>query len=400
MPPTAPSPRSVADEITVAEAERRLAAVAPRFPETTVALPNAHGRVLREDLIADRPFPPFDRVTMDGIALSFAAWQSGRREFKITGTQAAGRPALTLPAADTCLEVMTGAVLPVGTDCVVPVEDIEVSDGRATVTGNVAPRQCIHFAGSDRKPSDMLVRAGTRLTAAEIAVAATVGKTTLRVSRLPTVAVISTGDELVNVDAAPAPHQIRCSNPHAIRAALAGIAEATLMHLPDEQGALRAGLQAALETADMVVVTGGVSRGRSDFVPETLEALGVQKLFHRVRQRPGRPMWAGKTARGQLVFGLPGNPVSTLVTLHRYVLPLLAPVPVLTACLDEKVSAVDVQFVPVRVRCEDGRLRAKPVALNTSGDLAALVAADGFVQVEEGGGTICRLWLWSARVIA
>ena len=400
MPPTTPSPRSVADEITVVEAERRLAAVAPQFPESTVVLSNAHGRILREDLVADRPFPLFDRVTMDGIALSFAVWQSGRCEFKITGTQAAGRPALTLPAADTCIEVMTGAVLPVGTDCVVPVEDIEVRDGRATVTGNVAPHQCIHFAGSDKKRGDMLVRAGTRLSAAEIAVAATIGKTTLRVSRLPTVAVISTGDELVNVDAEPAPHQIRCSNAHAIRAALAGIAKSMLMHLPDEQIALRAGLQTALETADMVLVTGGVSRGRLDLVPETFESLGVQKLFHRVRQRPGGPMWAGKTARGQLVFGLPGNPVSTLVTLYRYVLPLLAPVPVLMACLDEKVSAVGVQFVLVRVRCEDGRLRAKPVDFNTSGNLAALVAADGFVQVEEGGGTVCRLWLWSGRVIA
>ena len=400
MPPTTPSPRSVVDEITVVEAERRLAAVAPQFPESTVALSNAHGRILREDLVADRPFPLFDRVTMDGIALSFAVWQSGRCEFKITGTQAAGQPVLTLPAADTCIEVMTGAVLPVGTDCVVPVEDIEVRDGRATVTGKVAPHQYIHFAGSDKKCGDVLVRAGTRLSAAEIAVAATIGKTTLRVSRLPTVAVISTGDELVNVDAEPAPHQIRCSNAHAIRAVLAGIAKSTLMHLPDERGALRTGVQAALETADMVLVTGGVSRGRLDLVPETFESLGVQKLFHRVRQRPGRPMWAGKTARGQLVFGLPGNPVATLVMLYRYVLPLLAPVPVLMACLDEKVSAVGEQFVLVRVRCEDGRLRAKPVDFNTSGDLAALVAADGFVRVEEGGGRVCRLWLWCGRVIA
>jgi len=405
MPPTAPSPKSAADDISVAEAERRLAEVAPRFGETTVSLADAHGRVLHEDIVADRPFPPYDRVTMDGVAISFAAWQAGRREFRLAGIQAAGQPALTLPAADACLEVMTGAVLPIGTDCVVPVERVSVHDDRATITGEVAPRQFIHFAGTDRKTGDVLVRAGARLTAAQIAVAATVGKTSLRVNRLPAVAVISTGDELVEVDAAPAPHQIRRSNPHALRAALAGVADVTLTHLQDERGALRDGLQSALQTADVVIVTGGVSRGRFDFVPETLETLGVQKLFYRVRQRPGRPMWVGLGPRGQLVFGLPGNPVSALVTLHRYVLPLLASAPPLSARLDAPVraNAAHVQLLPVRVSCDsDARLCARPVDLNTSGDLAALVEADGFVQVDEGAGEqpdgmVCRLWLWSGK---
>jgi molybdopterin molybdotransferase len=400
MPPTVPPLKSAGDNISVAEADRRLAEVAPRYPETEVALRESAGRILREDLVADRPFPPFDRVTMDGIAISFSEWQSGRRTFRLSGIQAAGQPASELPSPESCLEVMTGAVMPRGADCVVPVEQIAVGEGAATVAGDVARGRHIHPAGSDRKAGDVLVRAGIRLSAAEIALAATLGRTTLRVSRWPSVYVISTGDELVAVDAAPAPHQIRRSNPHAIRAALSGIAEVTLNHLPDEPGALRAGLRAALEVADVVIVTGGVSRGRFDFVPEELEALGVAKLFHRVRQRPGRPMWAGRSPRGQLVFGLPGNPVSALVTLHRYVLPMLTPLPELSACLDEMVSTEDVRFVAVRVRCEAGTLRAKPVNVNTSGDLAALTEADGFVQVDEQGGAVCRLWLWAGRAWA
>lgn len=371
--------------ITVEQADRLIRRAMKPAPTVTVPLADAVGEILREPLRADRPMPPFDRVTMDGIALSFATWQRGCREFRIEGIQAAGQPPQRRRSPVGCLEVMTGAVLPHGCDCVVPVEELEVRSGWVRVTGNVIRGQCIHQAGSDARRSKLLVPAGVVLDGPSIAVAASIGKTHLRVAQRPTIAIVSTGDELVEVGERPLPHQIRRSNAPALAASLRlhGFHNVTLAHAPDELRRLERVLRRAL-TADVVVLTGGVSKGRFDFVPGVLKKLGVRQVFHRVRQRPGKPLWFGVAHGGKLVFGLPGNPVSCLVCLHRYLfssveLDLAKPI---------KRGALTV-FQPVR--------GDTPVAMNTSGDFADLARSDGFVEVPEGNGYVRRVRYWSWR---
>ena len=392
--------------ISVSQAERLIRCARKSAPTIIVPLTDAVGAVLREPLCADRMLPPFDRVMMDGVALSFAVWQRGCREFRVEGIQTAGQSPLHRRSPVGCLEVMTGAVLPVGCDCVVPVEELHRESGWVHVTGDVKCGQFIHCAGSDARRGNMLVPVGVVLHGPAIAVAASIGKTQLRVAKRPIIAIVSTGDELVAVGARPQPHQIRRSNAHALAASLQlhGFHDVTLSHAADEPHKLERVLRRAL-AADVVLLTGGVSKGRFDFVPAVLQKLGVRQVFHRVRQRPGKPLWFGVARGGKLVFGLPGNPVSCLVCLHRYVLELLVGAdrraarglverrarrsrPIIDLARPIRRSALTV-FQPVRA--------ALPVALNTSGDFATLAGSDGFVEVPAGTGYVRRVRFWSWR---
>ncbi|MDB6126190.1 MAG: molybdenum cofactor synthesis domain protein, partial [Verrucomicrobia bacterium] len=210
--------------ITPAEAESLIRENLPRFETEECALDQAHGRVLREDLRGDRDLPPFDRVTMDGYAVRASAVTAKRRTFQITATQAAGMRPFKLSDADLgCVEVMTGAVLPEGTDCVIPYEDTRCEGERMELLPEAkAPSagQSVHRRGSDHRQGEIIVSAGARITGREVAVAAAVGAARLVVARRPKIAVVATGDELVEVGDTVAPHQIRRSNDHALRAAL------------------------------------------------------------------------------------------------------------------------------------------------------------------------------------
>src|ERR1019366_3479529 len=312
--------------LTPTEAEQLMRAALLPFPTEECALAAAPGRVLRADLRADRDLPPFDRVTMDGYALRAAALAGGQREFRVEGTQAAGmRPFKLSPTGEGCIEVMTGAVLPEGTDCVVPYEETSVHG--ATVKVNDGPGgsagRAVHRRGSDHRAGEIIVQAGTRITGREIAVAAAVGAATLTVARMPNIAVVATGDELVEVGDAVAPHQIRRSNDHALRAALgqAGYPRVERFHLRDMRHEIEHMLWHIIAEFDVILITGGVSKGKFDFLPAELEAQGVKKIFHGVAQRPGKPFWFGLNPDGKPVFALPGNPVSAYTCLHRYVLP-------------------------------------------------------------------------------
>jgi molybdopterin molybdotransferase len=366
--------------ISVAEAERLIQRARRPAPTVRVPLAEAAGCVLREPLRADRPLPPFDRVTMDGIAIEFRAWRQGCRQFQIEGVQAAGQPALRRRAPDGCLEVMTGAVLPAGCDTVIPVEDLTLQANQAIVAGNVDAGQFVHRTGSDASRGAMLIPAGKVLDGPAIAVAASVGKTHLHVQKTPSFAIVSTGEELVDVGERPLPHQIRLSNAHALAASLRlhGFPDVTIYRTGDvpPAGVLRAALR-----ADIVLLTGGVSKGRFDAVPAMLKELGVREVFHRVRQRPGKPLWFGVRGR-QLVFGLPGNPVSCLVCLHRY---LFEPTEItIRRPLSRGATTL---FRPV--------CAGEPVGINTSGDFADLAKSDGFVEVPEGASVIRRMRYWS-----
>lgn len=372
-----------------------------------VSLDDALGRVLREPVRADRDFPPFDRVAMDGIGIRFADLASGVPSFRVVGMQRAGQVQQTLREPGTCLEVMTGAMLPIGTDTVVRYEDITVSYGQARITINdVQPGQHVHHRATDRRAGDELLAVGTRLGPAELAVAASVGQTMLTVTTLPRVALISTGDELVGVADTPLPHQIRRSNTYMLRAALIplGIA-ATLHHIVDDEAALANKLSTLLAENDVLILSGGVSAGKADFVPDVLASLGVQKQFHKVGQRPGKPLWFGIMA-DKTVFALPGNPVSTVLCAHRYVLPYLRaslglpPDPPRYAQLTAPVTfePAITYFLPVRlISNPDGRLLAHPLPGSGSADFANLLDVGGFMELppdrsDFGAGEAFRVW--------
>lgn len=379
--------------LTVAEAEKIILDHRLCLGTEYVPLMQAMGRVLQEDLRADRDFPPFDRVTMDGIAIRFDRFAAGQRDFPVAGVQAAGAPRLTLNQADACMEVMTGAVLPEGTDTVIRYEDLHLDNGRASVgTGDVSFRQNLHFQGIDRRAGDLIVPAGRKITPPEIATAATVGKPVLQVARLPRVAIVSTGDELVDVADTPLPHQIRRSNVYATQATLSehfGI-DSQLFHYIDDRDQIARGLQGILAEFDLVVLTGAVSEGKFDYLPEVLHALGVEKCFHKVAQRPGKPFWFGHFKRRPVIFALPGNPVSAFLCTWRYLMPFLhhslgqEPPRRRTAVLSEDVAFKPAltYFLPVKLdNTVNGILKAFPLPGHGSGDLANLNDADAFLEL-------------------
>lgn len=381
--------------ISVQEAENIILQHAQWPAAENVPLEEAVGRVLSTSLCADRDFPPYDRVTMDGIALAFSSWAEGRRSFTVESVAAAGHPRQTLNSADGCVEVMTGAMLPRGTDTVVRYEDLNMGDQTARIIESVFLKygQNVHKQGSDRSKNDVLVKAGCRLGAAEIAVAATIGAAVLPVRQRPAVAIVSTGDELVQVQATPLPHQIRTSNSHAIAALLQqqwGLS-CQSFHFSDDPVELQTGLAALLEGYDILILSGAVSEGKFDQVPTVLQALGVQRQFHKVAQRPGKPFWFGTYGAQKTVFALPGNPVSALLCCCRYVLPFLQKSMGITRPrwpemlrLGESVSFQPAltYFIPCCVKSDSqGSPLAFPVPGHGSGDLANLAEADGFLEL-------------------
>ncbi|UYZ62439.1 molybdopterin molybdotransferase MoeA [Hymenobacter weizhouensis] len=387
--------------ISVEEATCLVAATARPLGVEYLALPLAADRVLREDLRADRDFPPFNRVAMDGIALRYEALVAGQTEFAVERTQFAGQVPAPLQDDSAAVEIMTGASLPEGTDTVIRYEDLtwrtDEATGRRLATVQALPPRPghnVHARAADRRRGDLLLSAGTLLAPAELAVAATVGAATVAVTRRPRVAVVSTGDELVPISQQPEPHQIRRSNGLMLQAAAqAAGATAEAFHFNDDPALLRQGLPGLLEDFDAVLLSGGVSKGKADFLPEVLRELGVEQVFHEVQQRPGKPFWFGQQPGGAVVFALPGNPVSTFVNFYRYARPWLLAVQQPGAAVPEAtVPAVlthDVQFRPrlthfLLVSLEpgpDGRLLATPERAGGSGDLASLLPSNAFLEL-------------------
>jgi len=382
------------------------------LPIESLPVAQCAGAVLRENVYAERDQPPFDRVSMDGIALASAAVAATQGRFRVQATQAAGEAPLTLRDGEHCIEIMTGAVLPLGCDCVVPIERVRLDNGTAQIDqlALAMPWKNVHRRASDQRQGALLLPTGTVLHAPEIAVAASAGMARLRVSGQPSIIVISTGSELIEPGEPIAPHQIRRSNAYAVAAALRehGFQRVAEDHIHDDSGLLLERLSRHLRTHEVLVLSGGVSMGKFDLVPQTLEALGVQRILHGVAQRPGRPMWFGTTPEGRAVFALPGNPVSTLVCLSRYVLPALyAAMGVRAAGFERIALATDLEwtpaltgFMPVKVTHDDwGRPWATPCPTNGSGDFTALALTDGFVELPPGPtslskGFLTRLYRW------
>ena len=397
--------------ITTAEAMQAILAAVRPLESETVEFEEATGRVLAQSVHAERDQPPFDRVMMDGIAIAYAEFAEGKRSFPIQSTQAAGDPAHTLEPGNT-IEIMTGASLPEGADCIIPVERIIVNELGAHIEANYAAsaNQFIHARGSDHEQGTELLQPGTRITPMDIAIIASCGLAKVTVTKQARISVISTGNELVPAGEAIEPHQIRMSNGPAIVAMLEdhGFTNAAHDHLIDEPAILKERIARHLERSSVLILSGGVSMGKADYVPQVLDELDVKVTFHKISQRPGKPMWFGVGPDGQAVLALPGNPVSALVCSRQYVIPALhhmsgtateAPqFASLTAEITFKPQLTN--FLPVKlISNAAGQVLAMPVHTNTSGDFASLSGTNGYVelaleQTEFKAGTTVPLHRW------
>ena len=356
----------------------------------SIDLENAVGRVIAEDVFADRDLPPFNRVSMDGIAIRYQDFNTGQRSFKIEGVVAAGTAQQQTEKPGVCMEVMTGSVLPVGLDSVIRYEDIELENGFASVIiDDIKPEQNVHKQAKDRVKGEILIPKGSIISAVEIGICASVVKSNIQVAKLPKTIIISTGDELVDIHETPKAHQIRKSNVARISAQLQSLGiKADAAHLNDDKIEMEQSLKAILENYDLIILSGGVSKGKFDYVPEILSKLSVEKLFHKVRQRPGKPFWFGKSDSA-IIFALPGNPNSSFVCTIRYVLPWIKKsigmgLVELNVQLTNEVTFNKplTRFLAVQLSFStEGAMEAYPINGNGSGDFASLISASGFVEL-------------------
>lgn len=368
---------------SVHEAQRLILANVKPLPLINIPLSRALGHLLMEDIKSDRDQPPFNKSLMDGIAINSA---NNKRSFIIEEVIAAGHKPYRLINPNHCVQIMTGSPLPQGCDAIIPIEQVNIENDLATLNDYVTfkPKQFIRYQASDAKKGQVLLKSGTQLLSVHIGVLASVGKATVKVMAKPLVAVISTGDELVDINKPIKPYQTRLSNSYALKALLEQsglVADVNIFHLKDNKAQMLKALTKILKEFDMIVLSGGVSMGDFDFVPHVLTQLKVKSLFHQVAQKPGRPFWFGITRDKKPVFALPGNPVSTQICAYRYIIPYLRQLFGLKIKqefikLSENVNITSdlTHFLPVK----DGKV----IAIGGSGDFAALAQADGFIEYD------------------
>ena len=357
-----------------------------------VSLQAAGNRFLANDIFSDRDSPPFDRVMMDGVAINSTVLNLNEPDgFLIESIQAAGDTQKTLTDKNNCIEVMTGAILPANTDTVVPYEDIDIVNGRAFVKQTITPKKYIHWQGSDHKKDQLASGKNKRLNAADIGILASVGIADVPVFTMPKVAIVATGNELVDVKDIPQQHQVRMSNVYSLQTALLNdMIVADIFHITDDEEILITELSKIIKEYDVVLISGGVSKGKYDYVPLVLEKLEVQKLFHQVAQRPGKPFWFGIQEQLKThVFAFPGNPVSTFVCYQFYFRHWLffifgnqLKLPLMILSDDISASSSLSQFIPVILNTNGNE--ASIVTNNGSGDLFSLSAIDGFIYLPKG----------------
>jgi molybdopterin molybdotransferase len=350
----------------------------------------AINRRICEDVHADRDFPPFNRVMLDGIALKKKDISAGK--LKIKAKFSAGEKPEGKVENGTCFETATGAMLPEGADFVL---QNELYEKRTDESGEffaffepdgIPKTSGIHLRGSDAKKGDMLISKGTFLQAGHIAILATVGKKTVRVRRLPEIIILATGDELYTGDGAPEAHQIRPSNPYVITAAIKKFfpaAPVRILILNDEKNDFENVLSGAKDKQLFFISSGAVSAGEKDFIPATLRECGFEIVFHKVKQRPGKPFLFA--AKEQIrFFGLPGNPASALIGTYRYILPALFKFSGHRDLGLKIPLAENFHFQPnltLFLPCTIREGEACPLSAQNSGDLIGTVPADGFLEL-------------------
>ncbi len=379
--------------LTVSAALSRVLGEIAVMPSETVPLAEAFGRVLAQDVVSPVAVPPWDNSAMDGYAVRAADTADGEVELVLHEVIAAGGVGTVAIGPGTASAIMTGAPVPAGADAVVMVEHTDGSrQGAVRVTGRATAGQHIRRRGEAIGEGDVVLERGTTLSAAQVAMAASVGQPTLRVARRPVVAVLSTGDEVVMPGTPLAPGQIWSSNNIALVGMIrdAGAVALDLGNAPDDLDATVAALDDAIARADVVLTTGGVSVGAFDLVKPAYERLGASIDFWKVQMKPGKPLALGRARRdGQDIplFGLPGNPVSCMVNFLQFVRPYLRlamgsntpHLPVVHAVLDAPLRdrSARVKLVRVKLRMEADGLHARSTGTQSSGVLTSMALADG-----------------------
>jgi len=381
--------------LSVADAQSEILRRASPLPPGRLALgPNALGRVLAEPVASDLDLPPFDKAMMDGYAVRAADCSVPGARLTVVGEILAGSTPKRAVAAGQALRIMTGAPLPPGTDAVVMVEHTRTDGEAVFVDAVVTVGQHMQPRGRECRSGESVLAAGTVLRPMELALLATVGRTEVQAHSAPVVGVLTTGDEIVPADRVPGPAQIRNSNGPML-AGLVVQAGGDLRDFGvarDDADALTAAIRAGLEN-NVLIITGGVSAGKLDLVPDVLKALGVEPHFHKVRMKPGKPLYFG--SRGDtLVFGLPGNPVSSFVCFELFVRPALAGLGGIKEALPRTVRLPLAEpirpvgdrptYWPVHIETANAGERVRPVRWLGSADLRGLCAADALAVVEPG----------------
>lgn len=375
----------MADLISYTKALEIVLSNVQNFGVETIDLENSLNRVLVEDVFADRDYPPFNRAAMDGIAVAINDIENGITQFTITETIYAGQSCAQILNPGQCFKIMTGAAVPLCANLVIRIEDIELNNQTAKIQSrNLKLFQNIAQQGQDIKNGQLAIAKGTKITASIIGLLATVGKQKVMVNKMPNVAIITTGNEIIEVGKTVSEVQIRNSNQYVISALLqkCNILPSIKQHILDDQILLENGIKQHLNN-NILILCGGVSAGDADFVPAVLTKLGVQKLFHKVAIKPGKPIWCGKMPNGPMVFALPGNPFSCLVTFTLFIQPFI------NKCIGLQ-NAVNLtlpyyenrsqktkfdEFFPIIIDFENQVLR--PVPINGSGDIRLGLQANG-----------------------
>ena len=333
---------------------------------------------------------------MDGIAIDSSEYHGIGTEFTLAGTQAAGAPALEKLMPNTCFEVMTGAVLPIDCDCVVPVEEISITGDSVILTpdADVTSGKFIHPTAFDTMEDKELISPNARLGATELAIAASVGHTQLKVSKLPRILIITSGDEVIPPEQAPKDYQIRRSHPILLKTMIesSSLGSCKLLHLSDEKDQTQQAIQQSLTGYDFLIFTGGISKGKFDFIAPTLTELVGEATVHGVRQKPGKPFgfW-NATSSSPNIFALPGNPFSVFATAVRYLLPALrqhlglAELSLtLPLAVDFNWTAPISGFAAISIN-EKGE--ALPQPTKNSGNYLSLTAATGVIEINQANST-------------
>jgi len=356
---------------------------------TTLPLKEAGKHILAESVLADRDYPPYDRCMMDGICLPS---QYSGRKFTIAGTIHAGESANRDLTEKEVWRINTGAPVPADCDLIVPVEELTIEGDEVTIDGSfgLVPQKFIHSKGSDVKAGEVLLKEGQAINSAASAIIASVGKVEVKVYKPYRVFILTTGQEAIDPTDTPNEFQIRQSHPHALHTALSalGLTDCTHHHLPDDYDSMKEVIVAQAPSADLIITCGAISKGSSDFLGQILRELYGEPAFHGISQRPGKPMayWPPQSDQ-PVVCALPGNAISTLVTFHRYVAPVLRSVMGGTSSSTQVTITQNVtdyhltRFQPVRLLADGMAELHSP---QNSGDFSQLSGTDGFVEIPLG----------------
>jgi molybdopterin molybdotransferase len=374
--------------ISFIEAQQLITSLARSFGTEEIALADADCRVLAEDIYADRDYPPFNRAAMDGYAINTNDWEAGLRNYTVQQVIFAGERANAELSNGTCYKIMTGAPVPLTANAVIRREDVEQAGDTVNFQIEaVRPFQSISRKGEDMRQGDLILPKGTQCSFAAISILASLGKGTVKVECLPKVALFTTGNELVAVGKPVGDTQIRNSNQYLLKSLLKKWLTKPVIcqHIIDDKEQLKSALAKAL-SCDIIITCGGVSAGDADYLPEVLADLGVRKLFHKVAIKPGKPIWCGQIPAGGMVFALPGNPVSCMVTFKLFIesylstcLGLGAPKTLTLPFRGTRAHSANLdEFFPVTVSGEPAVIQQLPI--NSSGDIRLGLNADAFAH--------------------